>query len=69
MEVLSPFSGKLIKVLVSQGAKVSEDDEIFVIEAMKMETPIYAPCGGTVKELKVKENQDIEADDILAVIE
>jgi acetyl-CoA carboxylase biotin carboxyl carrier protein len=69
MEVLSPFSGKLIKVLVSQGAKISEDDEMFIIEAMKMETPIYAPCSGTVKELKKKENSDVEADDVLAVIE
>lgn len=69
MEVLSPFSGKIIKVLISQGAKVNEDDEAFVIEAMKMETPIFAPCGGTVKEVKVTENQTVEADDVLAVIE
>jgi acetyl-CoA carboxylase biotin carboxyl carrier protein len=69
MEVLSPFSGKLIKVLVSQGAKVSEDDEMFIIEAMKMETPIYAPASGTIKELKKKEGSDVEADDVLAVIE
>ncbi len=69
MEVISPFSGKISKVEVKQGAKVSEDDEIIIIEAMKMETPIYAPCGGTVKEIKVKEGQDVEADDVLAIIE
>jgi acetyl-CoA carboxylase biotin carboxyl carrier protein len=69
MEVLSPFSGKLIKILIEKGAKVNEDDEAFVIEAMKMETPIYAPCSGTVKEIKVKENQDVEADGVLAIIE
>ncbi|MFH0977111.1 MAG: biotin/lipoyl-containing protein [Spirochaetota bacterium] len=69
MEVLSPFSGKVVKVLVKQGAQVSEDDELFIIEAMKMETPIYAPCSGTVKEVKTKEAQDVEADNILAVIE
>jgi biotin carboxyl carrier protein len=69
MEVLSPFSGKIVQVLISQGAKVNEDDEAFVIEAMKMETPIYAPCSGTVKEIKVKENQSVEADDVLAIIE
>ena len=69
MEVLSPFSGKIIQVLISQGATVNEDDEAFVIEAMKMETPIYAPCSGTVKEIKVKENQSVEADDVLAIIE
>jgi len=69
MEVLSPFSGKIVKVGIQSGAKVNEDDEAFVIEAMKMETPIYAPCSGTVKELRAKEGQDVEADDVLAVIE
>ncbi len=69
MEILSPFSGKVIRIEIKKGAAVKEDDEAFVIEAMKMETPIYAPCSGTVKEIKVKENQDVEADDVLAVIE
>jgi acetyl-CoA carboxylase biotin carboxyl carrier protein len=69
MEVVSPFSGKISQVEIKQGAQIGEDDEMFIIEAMKMETPIYAPCSGTVKELKVKEGQDVEADDVLAVIE
>ena len=34
-----------------------------------METPIYAPCDGTVKELKVKEGDMVEEDDVLAIIE
>ena len=68
MEILSPFSGKIVKVGIKVGDKIGEDDEAFVIEAMKMETPIFAPGSGTVKEVKVSEGQDVEADDVLAVI-
>jgi acetyl-CoA carboxylase biotin carboxyl carrier protein len=69
MEILAPLSGKIIKIEIKQGATVKEDDEAFIIEAMKMETPIYVPCDGVVKEIKVKENDDVEADQVLAVIE
>ncbi len=69
MDILAPLSGKIIKVSIKQGAAVKEDDEAFIIEAMKMETPIYVPGDGTVKEIKVKENDDVEMDDVLAVIE
>lgn len=69
MELLSPFSGKVFKVLIKNGAQVKEDDEAFVIEAMKMENPIYVPANGTVKEIKVKEGDTVDADAVLAIIE
>ena len=69
MDILAPLSGKIIKVSIEKGATVKEDDETFIIEAMKMETPIYAPCDGTIKEIRVKENDDVEMDDVLAIIE
>lgn len=69
MDILAPLSGKIIKVSIEKGATVKEDDEAFIIEAMKMETPIYAPCDGTIKEIRVKENEDVEMDDVLAIIE
>ena len=64
----SPLAGKVYKLHVAAGAKVEEDDELIVLEALKMETPVYAPCSGTIKELRVKEGDDVEEDDILAVI-
>ena len=39
-----------------------------VIEALKMETPVYVPCDGTVKEIKVKEGDEVAEDDVLAII-
>ena len=40
-----------------------------VIEAMKMETPVYIPCDGTVKEIRVSVGDEVEEDDVLAVID
>lgn len=68
-EMLAPLSGKIIKVDIEVGAKVEEDDEAFLIEAMKMENPIYVPCNGTVSEVKVKEGDEVAEDDLLAIIE
>ena len=48
---------------------VSEDDELFIMEAMKMEIPVGAPVAGTVKEIKVSGGQSVDSDEVLAVIE
>lgn len=68
-EVQSPLSGKVFKLNIQLGDTVEEDDEIIIIEAMKMETPVFAPCDGTIKEIKVKEGDTVEEDDVLAIIE
>ncbi len=53
-EVRAPLAGNIFEVLVEVGAKVAEDDDLLIIEALKMEDPIAAPCSGTVKEIRVK---------------
>ena len=68
-EMLSPLAGKILKVDLNVGAEVKEDDDAFLVEAMKMENPIYVPCNGKVTEVKVKEGDDVEEDDLLAIIE
>ena len=52
-EVLAALSGNIWKVSVEVGDKVEEDDEVFVVEALKMEIPVYAPCDGTISEIKI----------------
>jgi len=61
--------GKILEVLVKVGDQVKEDDEVVMLEAMKMENPIYAPAGGTVKEIKVKANDSVETEQVMIVIE
>lgn len=67
-EVKSPLAGNVWQVLVEVGAKVEEDDELVIIEALKMENPVCAPCAGTVKEIRVKKGDKVEEDAVLVVI-
>lgn len=68
-DVLAPLAGNIWEVLVEVGDKVEEDDELLVIEALKMENPVYAPCDGTVAEIRVKKGDTVEDDDVLMIIE
>ncbi len=69
VEILAPMPGKIIDVLVKVGDKVSEDDELVILEAMKMENPVYATADGVVKEVKVKKDDTVDADQLLLVLE
>lgn len=69
MEVQASIGGKLLKILVAEGAAVAEDDEMFVIEVMKMETQVYAPCSGTVSGIKVNEGDRVEEGQVLASVD
>ncbi|MBZ4211840.1 MAG: acetyl-CoA carboxylase biotin carboxyl carrier protein subunit [Rhodoferax sp.] len=68
-DVLAPLAGKILALLVEPGSKVEEDDELLVIEALKMENHVYAPSAGTVKEIKVKVGDSVEDAVLLLVIE
>ncbi len=68
-DICAPMSGNIWKILVKEGDKVKADDELMIMEVMKMEVPVTAPVAGRVKSLKVKEEDAVEADTVLAVIE
>ncbi|MGI5912173.1 MAG: acetyl-CoA carboxylase biotin carboxyl carrier protein subunit [Syntrophomonadaceae bacterium] len=65
----SPLAGKIFEINIEVGQAVNEDDEVIVIDAMKMENPVYCPVTGTVKEIKVKIGDQVNEGDVLAVIE
>jgi acetyl-CoA carboxylase biotin carboxyl carrier protein len=67
--VTVPMVGKIVSVSVKVGDKINEDDQVAVLEAMKMEMPIVAPVTGTVKEICVAAGQEVEAEAVIAVIE
>ena len=67
--VTVPMVGKIVSVTVKVGDKVKEDDQVALLEAMKMEMPVVAPASGTVKEIKVAAGQEVEAEAVIAVIE
>jgi len=68
-DVKAPMAGKVIEVKVQVGDSVSEDDEVIILEAMKMEMPIVAPASGKVSEVKCQKGDSVAADDVLMVIE
>jgi acetyl-CoA carboxylase biotin carboxyl carrier protein len=68
-EILAPLDGNVFRLHVRAGDQVEEDEEIMVIEAMKMETPIFTPCDGTVREIRVKEGDRVTENDVLAIID
>ena len=68
-EIKAPMGGKVLKVSVSVGDNVGVDDEVAVLEAMKMEMPILAEEGGAVTEVKVEPGQTVEAEQVMLVLE
>lgn len=53
--VTSPMPGTVMKITTAVGQHVTKDQELLILEAMKMESPVYAPCDGTVASILVKE--------------
>ena len=68
-EVTAPMAGNLWKILVKVGDQVQFEDELMILEALKMENPIYAPVDGTVAEIKISENDAVEANQVLMVLD
>lgn len=68
-EIKASMAGSVWKIAVSAGEQVEEDQDIVILESMKMEIPIPAEEDGTVKELKVAEGDFVNEGDVIAVIE
>lgn len=68
-EVVAEVAGKVWKVEARPGAQLAADDPILILESMKMEIPVTAPCAGKLAELRVKEGDMLGEGDIVAVIE
>jgi len=67
-EVSAPIPGSVTLLHVTENEAVAKGDRLLVLEAMKMQTTIYAPVAGTIKEICVKTRDTVEAHDLLLVI-
>ncbi|MFO7779530.1 MAG: biotin carboxylase N-terminal domain-containing protein [Nitriliruptoraceae bacterium] len=65
----SPMPGVVVAVAVEEGAPVAEGALLVTVEAMKMEHRITAPQAGTVTEVRVAAGQQVDADQVLVVVE
>jgi len=67
--VESEVTGNVWKVLLEAGATVAAGDVIIILESMKMEIPVEATVAGTLVEVLVAPEEQVEEDQVLAVIE
>ncbi len=67
-EICANLPGSVFKIVANVGDEVKEGDVLLVLEAMKMEIEIVAPCDGVVKSIEVSEGQSVENGQLLAVI-
>ncbi len=68
-EVKAELVGSVWKIRTEVGAQVGEDDELLILESMKMEIPVTAPRAGVVKEILVKETDVVKEGQVLVVLE
>ncbi|MBC7342073.1 MAG: biotin/lipoyl-binding protein [Clostridia bacterium] len=68
-DLVSPMAGKVVEVEVKVGDQIELDQEVMVLESMKMDVPVYADVEGKVKEIKVKPGDQVNQGDTLAVLE
>lgn len=67
--VTVPMVGKIVSISVKVGDRVEKNDEIAVLEAMKMEMPVVAPSSGLVKQICVSAGQEVEAETLIAIVD
>ena len=66
--VLAPMPGRIVLIKTEVGDRVEQGQDVLVMEAMKMELALKAPCAGTVAEVRVAVGDFVEADAALVVI-
>lgn len=66
---VSPMPGTILKVNVKEGDTVKAGDSIVILEAMKMENDIQAPCDGKVASVLVDKGANVDTGAVLVVIE
>jgi len=64
-DIKAPMPGLVLKVLVAEGDEIKKGDNLFVLEAMKMENIIKAPADATIKSIKIKPTDKVEKGQLL----
>ena len=66
--VEAPITGVIVEISVSVGEEVSDGDLLVVIESMKMENEILSEYDGTVKEILIRQNQNVSQEDTMLIL-
>jgi acetyl-CoA carboxylase biotin carboxyl carrier protein len=68
-EITATMAGTVLNIFVATGDQVELNQEVLMIESMKMEIPIESGSNGIVKELKVSIGDFVNEGDVLMVLE
>jgi acetyl-CoA carboxylase biotin carboxyl carrier protein len=66
-EIKAPMAGNIWKINVQVGQEINFGDEVIIMESMKMEIPVEADDTGSVKEIRVSENDNVDDGHILII--
>tara|TARA_A100001037_G_C14759811_1_gene461294 strand:- start:319 stop:537 length:219 start_codon:yes stop_codon:yes gene_type:complete len=69
MEVKSQIKAIVWKVLKETGDSIKIDDEILILESMKMEIPISSEFNGKIKSIEVSEGDEVDEGQVVAIID
>jgi pyruvate carboxylase len=65
LHVAAPIPGLIVVMSASVGAKVAKGDKLFMMEAMKMQTTVYAQADGIIAEVHATVGETVEAKDLI----
>ena len=68
-KIVAPMPGKVVRVLVKQGAEVQAGQGVVVVEAMKMQNELKSPKQGIVQKVMAVEGATVNAGDVLLIVE
>ena len=67
--VVSNMAGVVLEFLVKPGEKISIDQDVVMLESMKMQIPVQSTVNGIVKAIKVNEGDFVDDGDVLLEVE
>jgi biotin carboxyl carrier protein len=68
-KLTAPMPGKVVRILLREGAEVQAGDGVMVVEAMKMQNEVKSPKKGAIQKIVVSEGAAVNAGDVLAIVE
>jgi biotin carboxyl carrier protein len=68
-EIRAEIAATVWKVLVHEGASVQADDDVVILESMKMEIPVTSPAAGRVVSVRVAPEDRVDEGQVLVVVE
>lgn len=67
--IVSNMAGVVLELLVKSGDRVEVDQDVVMLESMKMQIPVQSTAAGTVKTIKVNEGDFVDDGDVLLEVE